>query len=186
MTNLVSSITQGASDSQRVGDHLYLQSILMRFAFSNGFGATANISTHYRVIVFQFFGDNNTLPLPSAFLLTSNMNAGNTYGTWSNLNVDYLQQYVILYDSMKGSHEPSKMYTVGSYSQAVTGTAGTPQGLCYWTITVPLSKADRNIRFYAGGAFGPNHVYVLITTDQASIATNPTVSYGSSVRFTDA
>ncbi len=183
--NIVNGITQGVADNQRTGDHLTLQKIHLRFSFYNGLGATANQTVAYRIIVYQFLGDNNTVPTPANFLLTNNQNAGNTYGTWSFPNVDYVDQYLVLYDSMPPTGEYS-LWTVGSASQAVNGSAGGPGIVRAWTCDVPLRRADHNIRFYAGGAFGPNHLYFVILSDHATIATDPTVSYSAIVRYTDA
>ncbi len=187
--NFINGIAQGASDSQRNGDHLHLDSINVHINLANGLGATANPAVCYRIIVFQFFGDNNTVPAPASMLLTSSMNGGATYGTFSFLNVDYLEQYRVLYDTMSNklaNTEPYKLFTVGSAAQAVNGSAGGDGITRYLSFSVPLGKADRNIRFYAGGAFGSNHIYLLVTTDQQTIATNPQCSYGYTVRFTDA
>ncbi len=50
---------------------------------------------------------------------------------------------------------------------------------------VPLGKADRNIAFYTGGTTGPNHIFMVVTSDSPTIATNPAFTYNIEFRFTD-
>jgi hypothetical protein len=178
LLNLTNGITQGVSDSQRVGDHIYLESVEFRVITQNQGGATANLYTNYRLWLFQFFGDNNTLPLVGSFLLSSSANEGTTAGSMSFLNIDYAEQYLVL-------HQSPLWTTVGTYALADTGVPAVQNAATY-ECKADLSRADRNIRYYSGGAFGPNAVYALLTTDQSSVATNPSFTYGYKLRYTDA
>jgi len=180
-------ITQGTSDSQRLGDHLYMDELVLSFTFFNGLGATANQFTSYRVCVFQFFGDGSVQnPLPGNLWLTSSQNNGNVVGMWSNYNIDYQEQYRVLWDSLDSTSNRAYPYvTYGTNGQATTGSSGVAQNSTM-VCRIPLSRADRNIRYYAGGTTGPNHIYCNIVTDQNSNTTNPTVLYSYRVRFTDA
>lgn len=178
LLNLTSGITQGVTDSQRVGDHLFLESVTFRMIMYNQGGTTANPFTNFRIWLFQFFGDNNTLPLVGSFLLSSSANGGTTQGSMSFENIDYAEQYLVL-------HRSKIMTTFGTYNDATTGSSSLGVALEY-ECQANLSACDKNIRFYAGGAFGPNAIYALITTDQASVATNPSLAYSYKVRFTDA
>jgi hypothetical protein len=181
LQNMLSGVGQGIGDNQRIGDHLYLQNIRMRFQFNNNWGAGSNLFTTWRVIVFQFLGDNTNVPLVASLLLQSAVNAGTTQGAYSFMNIDYTDQYVVLYDNAG-----KLIQTTGSGTAAGNGSIGGPAICADLDVVVPLQRCNRNIRFYAGGATGPNHVYVLVTTDQASAAVNPLMGYGFAVRFTDA
>jgi hypothetical protein len=178
MVNLVNGITQGLADNQRVGDHLYLDRIHVKMAFSNGLGAGSNPLTTVRVLVFQFFGDNNTLPIPNSLLLNSSANAGPTYGAYSMFDIDHADQYRVMYDS-------GTMVIFGTQGLA---TSGASSAINYFVHTFDTRQApDRNIRYYAAGAFGSNHIYLLVVSDQAHNAVvEPSANYTYAVRYTDA
>ena len=177
LTNLVDGITQGDTDQQRLGDRIQLLNVSVHGYFYNHVGATANALTHYRFWIFQFLADNGVaIPVPSSMLLNSSANAGTTYGTFSFENIDRIGQYRVLYRS--GIYS-----TVGSANIAVTGSAGGPGIETPFEFSIPLGRADRNITYFTAGVTGPNHIYMLVTTDQATIATNPTVFYGVRVRY---
>ncbi len=177
LVNLVDSISQDTKDSGRIGDRIELRSIHIQGYVYNHVGANTNALTNYRIWIFQYFSDNNVAaPDPALMLITSQANAGSTYGTWSIENIDRLRQYKVLYRS-------KVMTTVGSFSVAVTGAAGGGDVLRTFEFDVPLSGADRNITYFAAATTGMNHIYMLVTTDQATIATNPTVFYSIGVRY---
>jgi hypothetical protein len=177
LVNLVDNITQDTKDSGRIGDRIELRSIHIQGYVYNHIGVTTNTLTNYRIWVFQYFSDNNVAqPDPSLMLIASSANAGATYGTWSVENIDRIRQYRVLYRS-------PVMTTVGSYSLAVTGAAGGGDVLRSFEFDVPLANADRNITFFGAAVTGMNHIYMFITTDQATIAINPTVFYTIGVRY---
>lgn len=177
LTDCTSAITQGVTDAQRIGDHCYLDHIDFRAFVFNNTGNTANTWVHSRIIFFQFFGDNAAAaPAPSNLLLTSAANSGTTYGTWSNFAIDFVNQYKLLYDS-------GPMLTVGTNQIAAIGLSQSNVVTHKVGRVVPF---DRNIRYYAAAATGPNHVYMLVTSDRATATSNPTVSHSVAMRFTDA
>ncbi len=180
LTNITAGITQGITDSQRIGDRLILQNVEILLGCRNSTGAGSNIFTTWRVIVFQFLGDNSaTAPTPANMLLASSANDGTTYGSMSMYNIDYIRQYQVLYDS-------GCFQTYGSVTLAATGSAG-GKGLatCHHVLQVPLTNCDKLIKFYAAGASGPNHLYLCVLTDRASVAVNPVLDYVYAVRFTN-
>jgi hypothetical protein len=179
LVNLTSLISQGVADNQRVGDHLYIESLRMQWPLQNGYGATANPATYWRIIVFQFLGDNSAAaPTIAGLFLSSNANAGNTQGTFSSFDIDHTDQYIVLHDS-------GPLLTVGTSGLAATGQPGNPLNFRVHVANISLKRCDRNIRYYAGGTTGPNHIYFLITTDQASIATNPAFAYLQTLQYSD-
>jgi hypothetical protein len=179
LIDLTSQISQGTSDSNRVGDHLHLESIDMMLMLINNQGTTANTYTNFRAFIFQFFGDSNTAPTISNLLLPSNLNSGNTQGTFSSYDIDHVGQLAVCWDS-------GPILTIGSNGLAVTGVPGAPMSHKHLRVRVPIGNCDRNIRYYAAGTQGPNHIYLLVTTDQAHVTTDPEMGYVVTMRFSDA
>jgi len=175
----LTAVTQGISGAQRIGDHLFAQSLLLRLGLYNGVGATANNRTVTRMFVFQYKADSSVAakPIISDLLQTSPANGGGTYGSYSTFDVDFSRQYTILWDS-------GPIITLGTNGVAAIGVP--PCGV-FWNhdYSIPLQRADRNVQYYTGGATGWNHIFLLVTSDQATIATNPTLTWSSEFRFTD-
>jgi len=175
----LTAVTQGISGAQRLGDHLYAQNMILRLGLYNGLGATANNRTVTRMLVFQYKADSSVAakPIISDLFQTSPANGGGTYGSYSTYDVDFSRQYTILWDS-------GPIITLGSNGVAAIGVP--PVGV-FWNkdVQIPLSKADRNIQYYTGGVTGWNHIFLLVTSDIGTVATNPTLTWSSEFRFTD-
>lgn len=173
------NVTQGNSGAQRVGDVLQLHSIHLHAVINNGQGVTSNVRNVNRAVIFQYFGDSSVAGKPTIadFMQISTNNVGNTYGSFSTYDIDYARQYRVLWDS-------GLVVTVGSNQLA---NLGVPAIGVFHTINlnVPLSKAQRSIAYYTGGITGPNHIFMLITADQATQTTNPSIQVTFEVRFTD-
>lgn len=176
----VTQITQGNSGAQRVGDVAQIRRLHLRLLLYNGVGATANPRTLSRVIFFQYFGDNSVANKPTIidFLQSTAANAGNTYGTFSTFDIDYGRQYRVLWDS-------GMILTLGTNSLAVTGFPPL-ESYHKLDLDIPLGSAQKDIAYYTGGITGPNHIFMLITADTATIATNPTYILTTELRFADA
>lgn len=177
LVNLVGSIGQGLTDQQRLGDRIQLLDVFIHGYIYNHVGVGTNTLTNYRIICFQYFSDNGVAaPSVANMLISSTANAGSTQGTWSHTQIDRIFQYKVVYDSRTFS-------TVGSASIAVLGTAGGSGIRTNFSFRVPLRKTDRNITYFAGGANGPNHLYFMVLSDQASVATNPTCFWSTRIRY---
>lgn len=175
----LSAVTQGVSGAQRVGDRLFPSSLLLRFNLWNNTGATSNLVCNWRIFVFQYKADSSVAahPVLSDLLQTNPANAGNTYGSFSNYDIDYDRMYHILWDS-------GLQQTVGNHGQAITGVTSFGE----WRIIqkrIPLGR-NRIVDFFTGATTGFNHIFLMVTTDQANIASNPLLTYSSQFRFTDA
>lgn len=174
----LTNVTQGVSGAQRAGDHLFAQHLQLRLLMWNNTGVTSNLQCCWRVFVFQYLGDSSVAakPIISDLLQINAANAGNTYGSFSNFDIDYDRQYVLLYDS-------SLVQTVGNHGLAITGVPS----LGEWQTMTPSIRlrCDRNIAYYTGGITGPNHIFMLVTTDSANIASNPLLVWSSEFRFVD-
>jgi len=176
----LTTVTQGVSGAQRVGDHLHATRLHLRGVINNGVGTTANSRNVTRIIIFQYFGDGSVAnkPIISDFLQTSAANVGTTYGSFSTFDIDYARQHRVLWDS-------GLILTFGTAQIAVTGV---PQIGVFHTIDkeIPLDQAERDIHYYNGATSGDNHIYMLVTADQVTQTTNPTWTYSSEFRFVDA
>jgi hypothetical protein len=174
----VTAVTQGISGAQRAGDHLFARHLRFTYSIFNGIGATANGSTYTRIFFVQYKGDSSVAGKPTIadFLQVSVANSGNTYGTFSSYDIDYDRQYVMLWDS-------GPILTYGTNGMAATADCANNHRRGNRVIS--LRQADRNIAFYTGGTTGPNKIFMIITSDSPTIATNPAFTYNVEFRFTD-
>jgi hypothetical protein len=174
----LTAVTQGVSGAQRVGDKLFPFQLLLRFNLWNNTGVTSNLVTNWRIWVFQYKADSSIAAHPSIadFLQTSVANAGTVHGSFSNYDIDYDRECHILWDS-------GIVQTVGNHGAVVTGVPS----LGEWALiekNITLGR-NRRIDFFTGGTTGYNHIFLAVTTDQATIASNPLLTYSSQFRYTD-
>jgi hypothetical protein len=174
----LTNVTQGVSGAQRTGDQLTPKSLILHLNLWNNTGVTSNLVTNWRIFVFRYKADSSVAakPIISDLLQTNPANNGTTYGSFSNYDIDYDRMYHVLWDS-------GMIQTVGNHGQVITGATS----LGEWRLIkkrVPVGKS--RIDFFTGATTGFNHIYMLITTDQATIASNPLVSWSSQFRFSDA
>lgn len=172
------AVVQGVSGAQRAGDHLFARHMRLTWSIFNGIGATANGSTYSRIFFVQYLGDSSVAGRPtiSDFLQTSVANSGTTYGTFSSYDIDYDRQYIMLWDS-------GPILTYGTNGMAAT--ADCQNNHRRGNKVIPLGRADRNIAFYTGATTGPNHIFMIVTSDSPTIATNPAFTYNIEFRFAD-
>jgi len=172
----ITAIAQGNTGATRVGDMASLQQLLFSMYIVNGTGATANAVTISRILFVQYFGDSSVAGKPTIAELfnASNANAGNTYGTHSAFDIDYARIYRVLSDK--------RYMTFGAPAGQTSTFVGWAAQAHY---SIPLGRAQREITYFAGATTGPNHIFLIITSDQATIATNPLISYNLDIRFTD-
>lgn len=171
----VTLITQGVADNNRVGDEINLKWIEVKMFLYNNTSATANAYTFFRVIIFQYNYFNNA-PKIDELLLTSAANGGTTYGTFSSRNIDYLNTYHVLYDktvkTVLGVPNASNYASNEAYVKSLN-------------IRVPLKFAKKKIQYLAASTSPANGIWMLITTGQGTVASDPVVSYNVSTGFTD-
>jgi hypothetical protein len=174
----LSAVTQGQSGAQRTGDQLYPTSLLLRFNLWNNTGVTSNLVCNWRILIFQYKGDSSVAGKPTIadLLQTNPANAGTTYGSFSNYDIDYRRICTMHWDS-------GLIQTVGNHGQVVTGSPSFGEW-CIVEKVVPLGR-DRIVDFFTGTTTGYNHLFMAVTTDQATIASNPLLTYSSQFRFTN-
>lgn len=173
----ITAIAQGNTGATRIGDTCHLESLLFRgYIFNQVNSATANYVTNTRILFFQYMGDSSVAAKPTIAEMfnVSNANAGTTYGTWSAFDIDYARTYRVIWDRT--------FTTYGSPAGLLGSTIGSSAP---WHTSIPLARIQRDIQFQAGATTGNNHVFLAITSDQATAATNPLISYNLDVRFTD-
>jgi hypothetical protein len=172
----VTAVAQGNTGATRIGDSLTLQSLNFAFNVYNQGGVNSNSVTTSRILFFQYLGDSSVAGKPTiAEMFNASLaNAGTTYGAYSAFDIDYARTYRILHDV--------RFLTYG----APAAWSSTDIGLSHLGhFLVPLSRAQRQINFQAGATTGNNHIFLCVTSDKATTAANPQVSYNLDVRFTD-
>jgi len=171
----VTAIAQGATGATRVGDMATLQKLLFRYSIYNALGAGSNLNLNSRIIFFQYLADSSVAGKPTIADLfnVSIANAGTTYGAFSAFDVDYARTYRVLWDSW--------CLTYGAPGGFLTAYGSGHHGMA----SIPLKRAQRDINFQAGATTGNNHIFLMVTSDEATAAANPSISYNLDVRFTD-
>lgn len=172
----VTAIAQGNTGATRVGDSCRLQQLSFQGAIYNNIGAGANQVVNTRILFFQYMGDTSVAnkPIISDMLNVSNANGGTTYGTWSAFDIDYGRVYRVLWDLQLTTYA------------APTGVTSTYIGVTKdFHANIPLSRAQRELNFLAGATTGNNHIFMCVTSAQATAAANPSITYNLDVRFTD-
>jgi hypothetical protein len=172
----VTAIGQGNSGATRVGDLLMLHSMSYRFQIYNNFGATANPIVITRILFFQYLGDSAAAGKPTVADLfnVSNANGGATYGTFSAFDIDYSRAYRVLTDTSR--------ITFGAPAAATSTYVGLAH---FGQFQVNLARAQREIQYQAGATTGNNHIFMVVTSNCATIGLNPNITYNLDVRFTD-
>ncbi len=172
----VTAIAQGNTGATRTGDMCTLQQLSYQFWIYNQYGTTANLTTITRIIFFQYLSDSSAAGKPTLadMFNVSNANVGATYGAHSAFDIDFARTYRVLSDK--------KYLTVGSAAAPTSTIIGVPVMGRY---NIPLKRAQRDINFQAGATTGNNHIFMLVTSDQATNTLNPLISYNLDVRFVD-
>lgn len=140
----ITDIAQGNTDSTRIGDKVWMQSIHIKMSLAMNFTNDATTDTRpwkagLRMIVIQWF-DNDTYNTPTAskFLGATSGGSGVNNGTrlW---NHDNAEQFWILHD---------KVYPIDE------------QNHCLTHVDMILKPVKKKIDFNSGGLSGTNKVYV--------------------------
>lgn len=158
---LLSNVTQGTLDNNRIGDKLKFVSMKGKFTWTVG-----DNNNLCRVIVFQWHPDNSvTVPVTSG--AGGILQSGGANAPYSNYEHDTGSLFTVLYDS-----------TVNLWEQ-IAATPGSMTAFKQFRI----KQTRRNRRFFkttlkfdAATTTGPDQIYLLAVSD-SSVAPNP-VLYG--------
>lgn len=157
---LLTDVTQGTSDLQRVGDKLTIRGMRIRFTFS-----VADNYNIIRMILFQWIPSNNLLgPVPGYVLSATYLSTSRA--TEAPYTHDYKSQMIILWDKTIN-------LALNQSNQAK-----------YINKKVKLKFAKKRINFVAGTTAASNHIFLLLVSDSGAVP-HPGVSFVSRLWYDD-
>lgn len=156
-------VTQGVTDTARLGDQLVAKSLRARFTIT---ADVNNVFDVYREIWLQWHPNSTTYAIASV-LLTG---PSGIIDVWSDYNHDNRDNFTILVD---------KLHSSQCNAAADSNT---------FTILrkVPLKYAKKKMQYVAGTTGGMNHIMCLIIGRRVSGATGAKITYQSRFYFADA
>lgn len=170
----LTAISQGNTDTTRLGDELHLQRIQVRGTVQNNAGALSNPWNQVRMLIFQYKSQDNNPSVDE--LLIASTASGGTRSCYSARNQDYLNIYNVLYDKMfiveGGLANASNYGSSGRYAQLVN-------------VVVPLKYCKRKIQYEASTSNAVNGIYMVIIGSTASVTQNPTCVMQWTMSYTD-
>lgn len=173
-------VTSGSSDSQRIGDKVYARALHVRLGIQCNFpavGAPANPFVNARVIVFQYKKTDSSPAAPEMFL---HGGGAVTVNTFSARNIDYMSQYVVLYDKVVQVRG-----WINSPAGTFAGVAVPDNYMRYMRFRVPLKYAEKQLKYQAQSTNCNNGLWLLVLSDQPTITNNPTYTFDSNFTYTD-
>jgi len=171
VTDHITDIAQGVTDTTRVGDELTLKHIQVRGCVFNG---ATNNTNDIRIIVFQYKNSDNAPIMDN--LLQNSVISGTTRSAYSARAQDYMNEYIVLFDRVWHTE-------IGIPGAANYGQSGAYS--YYLNFTVPLKYAKKKIQYEAATNAAVNGIYVMCIGSQASGASNPTVALQWAVSYSD-
>lgn len=155
-------VTQGTTDSQRIGDELTWVSMTLRFEILNSFGAGADAYNNFRFVIFQWHP--NSTPVAADVFIAG---PSGLPDVWSTYGHDRRHEFTIIYDEA--------FKTVGN-GQAATSpyTSLTTTGVQNRQISLKFAK--KKCSFVGAGTTATNLFYVALVSDSA-VVPHPTISY---------
>lgn len=173
----LTAITQNITDSDRVGDKVFIKSLEFEAILFNSTGVNANMYNDVRIIIFQYNATDMN-PVPAQMFITNNvLGAGAVNSAYSARNIDYLRVYHKLID---------RTYHIEQ---------GVPAALNYGTtgiltkhvkFKVPLKYCKKRLEFQAGTTNTNNGLWVCVIGSSATAGANPTIGMKWEVHYTDA
>jgi len=160
--SLLSGITQGAAQAQRVGDQVELVSLEITYEVVQ---ANTDIYSNTRVLIFQWF-PNTTLIAPVLASILYNTAA---IGPYSQYNWQYRDQYHVIYD---------KLFSQAGISTSVASSTNMS------VLRHRLTNFRKPIKYTPGTAAGSNHLYFLFMSD-STIAPFPVGSFATRLEYRD-
>lgn len=168
----LTTIAQGTSDTERVGDQLTMKSIYVKMAIYPPSVSINKESNFVRVIAFQWKEVTNISgsigPIPDDILSTPGA-IDLIYCQYAHDNIG--KKFTILYDK---TFTITNSETGGQYSQKMIN------------FRIPLKYAKRKVS-YVGGSSGDafNHFYLMTLSDSA-VTNHPTVTFTARMHYIDA
>lgn len=177
VTAKLSSVAQGASQNQRVGDQLLAKQLQFMYTITvgaTGLIAAADQYNTVRVIIFEWHQDDGLAAPTVANILDTGLSVTKTISAY---NWDTNHDYRILYDqSHVVFNTPIWNGAAVTWSHGVGGTFATSK-----PVTIPLSH---KLDYDASTTFGTRMIYALFISDSA-FTPNPTIEMTSRFLFED-
>lgn len=171
----ISNISQGVTDSDRVGDALTLTGPMhLRWGVFNSQGATGDVYNNFRMVIVQYHPslDSSVFGATKIFL---NGPSG-SIDLYSQYNHDQRQDYTILYDKT--------VTTVGNNNVATT--PNTSAVFKHIITTLSFKKLRKLQQYTAGGVNQSTNKLYLLTVSDSALATHPQWIYSLKYFYTDA
>lgn len=173
----LTSVAQGVSHVQRVGDALFRKDMDILYSITvgaTGLIAAADQYNTVRVLIFEWLEDDGLVAPTVANVLDTGLV---TIKTLAQYNWDTKHLYRILYDRQHVVfNQPVWNGAAIQWAHGEDGTFATPS-----PITIGLNG---RIDFDADATVGKGHVYALLISDSA-FTPNPAIEFVSRFRFTD-
>lgn len=173
---LMTSIPQGPSDKQRVGDRIDIRSLECFFQATGG-----DIYNTIRVVIFKWKQDSAGVT-PTAADLYDATASGAEYVMCPVPALEQDKKFTICYDH---TISLSQTYTFTS-TGATTTVIPTADSVKTWKVKLFGKRlGPKNINFNPGLSTGWGHYYLAVATDSA-ITPNPGVYFNCRVKYHDA
>jgi len=153
----LSAISQGANDSQRIGDSVMPSSLEINYC---GYSRKQTGNT-LRVVIVRWTQDDGNYPLSPSVVLNNNSTVETALSTYVH---DYRPQYNVLYDQR---HE------LGYIDVGASRAEG--------KIKIPIKK---KIEYIGGTTDGTNKIYMIVISDDGSL-TNCFFQYAGQLNYRD-
>lgn len=176
----LSTISQGLTDTTRVGDKVNLRKLEIRFWLEAGLGSASEPIQPIRIMIFQYKGTNagetkNTL-MGKLFLPDVSAGGGSFVGTLANRNADFMHLFNIIYDN-----------TVVCMS---TQTASVPVPINankMFHKVFYLKNIQKQLQYInTSASVGINQLYIMCWGQSASLTDNPRYAFEYQLSYTDA
>jgi len=175
----LSTIGQGVTQQERVGDQLTLRRLHWSFkvvASTGGLLTGADAYDTVRVILFRWWGDSAAAAPVVADILK--LGASNTDYTIANYNYDNKEKYKILSDFCH------VVYNAPIYNGSAIAVEPGPGHV--WIHREDIQKVGNPVVYYNNNAnTGSGHVYVWYISDSA-FSPHPTITYALALEYDDA
>jgi len=157
----ISAVTQGQTDTTRIGDRLQFKNITLRYLlYDSGVSVTANSMNHVRVFIFSWAPYVTVAPLATDVFLLG--------GVISPPNHDSRQMYKIHYDRQ---HQ-----LVGATTKAMQT----------FVAQLKIPKKFQQCQFSAGTTNRTNGLYLGVIVTSSGAGVTGVLTYNTTVRYTDA
>lgn len=178
--DVTSTITQGNTDSLRIGNSVTMKQMKFRFFADAKAGTLSDAYNRVRVFVFQWHMDSISPPSqgsPTRAVL--DITGGFPYMT-GPFNYDNRDKYTILYD------KTVQLAPIWSFNSSGTVVSSHAQSAGYVSpmININLKKARKTLHYDGISSTGTNHIYVGIASD-SSVSPHPAVSFYSMITYID-